>query len=100
MNIGLIGQKFADFSLMQAKDNSSLKISLLNFVKDWAIGSLNKVEPGNLKGKPGNSSKSLNQANKLEQPHFFVYHKLKSEPDSMFKLTILVCDKLKSKAAI
>ena len=42
------------------------------------MGSLNKDELGKLKGKPGNSLKSLNQADKLKQSHFLVYHKLKS----------------------
>ena len=64
------------------------------------MGSLSKVELGKLKGKPGNPLKSLNQADKLKQSHFFVYHKLKSEPDlSVSGLTFLVCDKLKSKTA-
>ena len=42
------------------------------------MGSLNKDELGKLKGKPGNSLKSLIQVNKLEAAsQFLVYHKLK-----------------------
>ena len=41
------------------------------------MGSLNKDELGKLKGKPGNSLKSLNQADKLKQSHFLINHKLK-----------------------
>ena len=49
--------------------------TLFNFVKYCTIGSLSKVELGKSKGKPGNSLKSLNQADK--QPYSLVYHKLK-----------------------
>ena len=47
------------------------------------MGSLNKVEPGKLKGKPGNSLKSLNQAD--NQPYFLVYQKLNKAENADFQ---------------
>ena len=63
------------------------------------MGSFNKVEPGNLKGKPGNSLKSLIHADKLGAASLFILSQTKFVSLTFCLSGFLVCDKLKSDAA-